>query len=121
MKKLFLLAFITTTLLLSCSKKDEPSAIVCFDDTYNGTYNGTLTINQISSLATLKVTKKGCYEAQLESASNIGDKNINSIIPNGQNGFNGKFTEDGSGIIMTLSGNKINIVANTKYSFVGTK
>jgi hypothetical protein len=67
------------------------------------------------------LTKKQCNEAQIESAANIGDKNIASITPNGQNGYVGTLVADGSPITMSLTGNTINIVANTKYSFIGTK
>ncbi len=118
MKKLFTLLFLTLLLIISCSKDDE---VVCFDDAYNGTYVGKVIINQVASDATIKLTKKGCNEAQIESAANIGDKNINSIIPNGQGGYVGKLVADGSAISISLSGNTISIVANTKYSFVGTK
>jgi hypothetical protein len=119
MKKLFTLLFLTSLVILSCSKKDDP--IACFDDAYNGTYNGTITINQVSSPATIKLTKKGCYDAQIESAANIGDKNINAIAPNGQNGYNGTLVAYGSSISMGLNGNTISIIADSKYSFIGNK
>ena len=57
----------------------------------------------------------------MESAADIGDKNINSITPNGQNGYNGKLVVDGSAISMSLSGNTVTIIANTRYTFVGNK
>ena len=121
MKNLLSLLFIAFLLLISCSKKDDVVPVPCFDDSYTGTYTGNITINSVSSQATLKLTKKACYEATMESAADIGDKNINSITPNGQNGYNGKLVIDGSAISMSLSGNTITIIANTKYSFVGTK
>lgn len=119
MKKLFTLLFLTSLVFISCSKKDDE--VVCFDDIYNGTYSGTVIINQVRSPASIKLTKKGCNEAQIESAADIGDKNINSIISNGQGGYIGKLALDGSAISMVLTGNTINIVANSKYSFIGTK
>ena len=122
MKKLFTLLLFSSLLFVSCSKKDDPIATVpCFDDAYNGTYTGTLTINQVQSPAIVKVTKKGCYDAQIESPAIVADKNINALAPNGQGGYNGKFVDDGSAFSISLSGNTISIVANTKYSFVGTK
>ena len=119
MKKLFTLLFLTSLLVISCSKKDDE--VVCFEDIYNGTYSGIVIINQVQSPATIKLTKKGCNEAQIESAADIGDKNINSIISNGQGGYVGKLVADGSAISMSLTGNTITIVANTKYSFIGNK
>ena len=121
MKNLLTLLFVAFLFLVSCSKKDDAVPIPCFDDSYTGTYNGNIAINNVSSQATLKLTKKGCYEATMESAADIGDKNIISITPNGQNGYIGKLVVDGSAISMSLSGNTITIVANTKYTFVGTK
>lgn len=119
MKKLGILLCLFSILLISCSQNDDP-AIACFTDGYNGTYVGNVVINQVSSPATIKLTKKGCYEAQIESAANIGDKDINSIVPT-QNGYIGKLSLDGSAISMVLNGNTITITANTKYSFVGTR
>ena len=122
MKRLFTLLLLTSLLVVSCSKKDDTIATVpCFEDAYNGTYTGTITINQVSSPAIVKVTKKGCYDAQIESPAIVADKNINALAPNGQGGYNGKFVADGSTFSISLSQNTINIVANTKYSFVGAK
>ncbi len=120
MKKFSILLLSSAMLLFSCSKNDD-NPIACFADAYNGTYVGNVVINQTSSPATIKLTKKGCYEAQIESAANIGDKNINSIVPNGQNGYIGKLVIDGSAVSIVLNGNTITIIANTKYSFVGTR
>ena len=115
MKNLLSLLFVAFLLLLSCSKKDDVVPVPCFDDSYTGTYTGNITFNGgASSQATLKLTKKACYEATMESAADIGDKNINSITPNGQNGYNGKLVVDGSAISMNLSGNTITIIANTR-------
>ena len=121
MKNLLALFFAAFLFLISCSKKDDAVPVPCFNDSYTGTYTGNITINSVTSAATLKLTKKGCYEATMESAADIGDKNINSITPNGQNGYNGKLVVDGSAISMSLSGNTVTIIANTKYTFVGTK
>ena len=121
MKNLFTLFFVAFLFLVSCSKDDDPVPVPCFNDSYTGTYVGNITINSVTSAATLKLTKKACYEATMESAADIGDKNINSITPNGQNGYIGKLVVDGSAISMSLSGNIITIIANTKYSFVGNK
>lgn len=119
MKKLFTLLFLTSLLFISCSKKDDE--VVCFDDAYNGTYTGTVIINNVSSQANIKLTKKNCNDAQIESAANIGDKNISNIVSNGQGGYVGKLVADGSAISMSLTGNTITILANTKYSFIGTR
>ncbi len=119
MKKLLTLLLAISLFIGSCSKKDDDP--ICFDDAYNGTYTGTLTVNQVQSPAIVKVTKKGCYDAQIESPAIVADKNINALAPNGQGGYNGKFVEDGSAITISLSGNTISIAANTKYSFTGTK
>ena len=120
MKRLYAFLCLLSILLISCSKNND-ATIACFTDGYNGTYVGTVTINQVASPATIKLTKKDCYEAQIESAANIGDKNISAIVPNGQNGYIGKLVVDGSVISFVLNANTITIIANTKYSFVGTK
>ena len=121
MKNLLILFFAAFLFLISCSKDDNVVPVPCFNDSYTGTYTGNITINNVTSAATLKLTKKACYEATMESAADIGDKNINSITPNGQNGYMGKLVIDGSAISMNLIGNTITIIANTKYSFVGNK
>lgn len=119
MKNLFILTVSFFLIFASCSKKDD--AIVCLDDAYTGTYVGNVTINNVTSAATIKFTKKGCSEAQIETTADIGDKNIASITQNGENGFTGTLTAYGSPISMKLSGNTITIIANSRYSFVGTK
>ncbi|RTY92482.1 hypothetical protein [Flavobacterium sp. GT3R68] len=117
MKNLFILLFSTVLFSTSCSKDDSVS---CFNDSYTGTYDGNITINGQMSASTVKLTKKGCYIATIESASNIGDKNISSITPNGQDGFVGKLV-DGTSISMNLNANTITIIANSKYTFEGVK
>ena len=117
MKKLLTLLLATSLFIGSCSKKDDEP--ICFDDAYSGTYVGNIVINQVSKPESIKLTKKGCNEAQIETQAPIGDKNISSITLSG-NGYVGKLV-DGSDISMVLSGNSITIVANTKYSFTGTK
>lgn len=119
MKKQIALVLVFLLVLVSCSKKDDE--ITCLEDVYSGTYVGNITIGSQTTPASVKFTKKSCSDAQIESAADIGDKNISSIFPNGDNGFSGTLTQYGSPISMKLTGNTITIIANSRYTFIGTK
>ena len=119
MIKQIVCSFVMCLMLFSCSKKDIE--VPCLEDSYTGTYVGNLIIDNVTTAATVKFTKKGCSDAQIESAAAIGDKNISSIYPNSENGYTGTLTLYGSPISVKLIGNSITIIANARYSFTGTK
>jgi len=123
LKALSAILFIATIVIASSCKKDEeettPVTVTqCFNDSYDGTYNGSGTINGTPQLsATVTLTKLSCTSCKIDAGSVVDT--IVSLEESSSGGYNGKDTE-GEGASVKLDGSSLQ-VNTSKITFNGSK
>ena len=103
--------------LSSCSADDAP-VTDCFNEAYNGTYDGSGTINGAPFSGNLIFTKLECTTAKYEAGGFT--ENISNLTASSSGGYTGT-TSSGGDISITLNGNMINITDSNGTDFTGTK
>lgn len=104
----------------SCKKKETTPTVVtaCFEETYNGTYNGTGSVNGLPYMGDLTITKTGCETAHVVTGNSTDD--LSSLTVSAAGGYTGK-TSTGADATLALNGNSISVTIGTTISFNGTK
>ena len=118
-----LFTFVLASSLTSCKKdddtiEDQSQVISCFEESYNGTYNGSGTIDGVHSLSiVLTLTKLSCTSCKIET-STVTDT-IVSLEKSDNGEYKGK-DQDGNVSSLQLTGSSLQ-VSTGNIDFNGTK